>query len=50
MPSLVWWVIISKKWLLAAGSKWGTESISKYNHYFHLAAWVLPALKTIIML
>jgi hypothetical protein len=50
MASLVWWVIISLKWLLATGCKWGTESKSKYNHYFHLAAWVLPALKTSIII
>jgi frizzled 5/8 len=50
MASSVWWVIISFTWLLAAGRKWGTESISKYNHYFHLVAWALPALKTSIIM
>ena len=50
MASSVWWVIISLTWLLAAGRKWGTESISKYNHYFHMIAWTLPALKTSIIM
>ena len=50
MASSVWWVVISLTWLLAAGLKWGTESISKYSFYFHLVAWLLPAIKTFIIL
>ena len=50
MASSVWWVIISLTRLLAAGCKWKTESISKYNNYFYLAARDLPALKTSIIM
>lgn len=50
MASSVWWVIVSLTWFLAAGLKWGTEAILKYGIYFHLAAWVLPFIKTILIL
>ena len=50
MASSVWWVIVSLTWFLAAGLKWGCESISKYVKYFHLAAWLLPFIKTCIIL
>lgn len=50
MASSVWWVIISLTWFLAAGLKWGIESISKYGFYFHTLAWILPLVKTCIIL
>lgn len=50
MASAVWWVILSLTWFLAAGLKWGTEVISNYSPYFHLAAWVIPAAKAITAL
>ena len=50
MASSVWWVIISLTWFLAAGLKWGIESISKLSYYFHIVAWILPMIKTIIVL
>ena len=37
-------------WFLAAGMKWSCEAISDYGKYMHIAAWTLPALKTIIIL
>ncbi|KAL6088847.1 hypothetical protein STEG23_000708 [Scotinomys teguina] len=42
-------VILSLTWFLAAGMKWGHEAIEA-NSQFHLAAWAVPAVKTITIL
>lgn len=47
MASSIWWVVLSLTWFLAAGLKWGNEAITSYSQYFHIAAWVIPALKTL---
>uniref|UniRef100_A0A671YWI9 Frizzled class receptor 7b n=1 Tax=Sparus aurata TaxID=8175 RepID=A0A671YWI9_SPAAU len=39
MASSIWWVILSLTWFLSANSQ-----------YFHLAAWAVPAVKTITIL
>jgi frizzled protein 1/7 len=50
MASSVWWVILTVTWFLSAGLKWGHEAIESNSHYFHLAAWAVPAIKTIAVL
>jgi hypothetical protein len=50
MASLIWWCIISLTWFLAAGLKWSTESIAKYGVYFHLVTWLVPFVKTLVIL
>ncbi|XP_052089903.1 frizzled-9-like [Mytilus californianus] len=50
MASQLWWVILTLTWFLAAGRKWGQEAIESLSSYFHLAAWAIPAIKTIIIL
>ena len=50
MASSLWWVILTLTWFLAAGRKWGHEAIEALSSYFHLAAWAIPAVKTIIIL
>ncbi|TRY54315.1 hypothetical protein DNTS_021293 [Danionella cerebrum] len=50
MASSIWWVILTLTWFLAAGRKWGHEAIEAHGSYFHLAAWGVPAVKTIIIL
>ncbi|XP_074520243.1 frizzled-7-A-like [Halichoeres trimaculatus] len=50
MASAVWWVVLSLAWFLSAGLKWGHEAIEAKSQYFHLVAWALPAVKTIIIL
>ncbi|KAK3083394.1 hypothetical protein FSP39_021541 [Pinctada imbricata] len=50
MASSIWWVILSLTWFLAAGMKWGHEAIEANSQYFHLAAWAVPAIKTIAIL
>lgn len=48
--SSIWWVILTLTWFLAAGLKWGHEAMQQHSSYFHLAAWSIPAVKTIIIL
>lgn len=46
----LWWVILSFTWLLAAGLRWGHESIEIYSSYFHLVAWGIPAIQSIVII
>lgn len=50
MASSMWWVILTFTWFLAAGLKWGNEAIAGYSQYFHLAAWLVPSVKSIAIL
>ena len=50
MASALWWVILTLTWFLAAGRKWSHEAIEAHSSYFHLVAWALPAIKTIVIL
>ncbi|XP_061762880.1 frizzled-10 [Nerophis ophidion] len=50
MASSLWWVVLTLTWFLAAGKKWGHEAIEANSSYFHLAAWAIPAVKTILIL
>lgn len=50
MASSIWWVILTLTWFLSAGLKWGHEAIENNSHYFHSAAWAVPAIKTITIL
>ncbi|XP_028030546.1 frizzled-2 [Bombyx mandarina] len=50
MASSIWWVVLSFAWFLAAGLKWGNEAIAGYAQYYHLAAWLVPAAKTVAVL
>lgn len=50
MASSIWWVILTLTFYLAAGRKWGREAIQALSSYFHLAAWAIPAVKTIVIL
>ncbi|XP_013422104.1 frizzled-5 [Lingula anatina] len=50
MASSIWWVILSFTWFLSAGLKWGQEAIQSYSQYFHLAAWLIPSVKSIAVL
>ena len=50
MASSLWWVVLSFTWFLSAGMKWSTEAITNYSQYFHVAAWLVPAIQTIAVL
>ena len=48
--SSIWWVVLTLTWFLSAGLKWGHEAIQRHSTYFHLAAWAIPAIHTIVVL
>lgn len=50
MASNIWWVILTFTWFLSAKLKWGHEAIESNAHYYHLLAWIIPAIKTIAIL
>ncbi|XP_038598224.1 LOW QUALITY PROTEIN: frizzled-1, partial [Tachyglossus aculeatus] len=50
MAGSAWWVVLSLTWFLAAGFKWGHEAIGANAAYFHLAAWAVPAARTVAAL
>lgn len=50
MASSVWWVVLTLTWFLAAGFKWSSEAIANYSLYYHLFAWLLPCLQTVVIL
>nr|AJE25504.1 frizzled A1 [Oscarella lobularis] len=50
IASALWWVILTLTWYLAAVLAWGTEAINRLSQYFHLCAWAIPAILTIVVL
>lgn len=50
MAGAIWWVVLAVTWFLAAAKKWSREAITSLGSYFHLAAWAIPAVKTIVVL
>ncbi|CAF3896483.1 unnamed protein product [Rotaria magnacalcarata] len=50
MASMIWWVILTLTWFLAAGLKWGHEAIESQSAYFHLASWGIPACLSVILI
>ena len=50
MASATWWVGLAVAWYLASARRWGREAIQACAGYFHLLAWSLPAVQTIIAL
>ncbi|XP_040029659.2 frizzled-7-like [Gasterosteus aculeatus] len=50
MAGAIWWVVLSFCWFLSAGRKWGIEALEANSHFFHLAAWAVPAVKTLCVL
>nr|CAD7425333.1 unnamed protein product [Timema monikensis] len=41
--SSAWWCVLAACWFLSAAKKWSCESLHAVDHYFHLAAWLGPA-------
>ncbi|XP_036416582.1 frizzled-6 [Colossoma macropomum] len=47
---MVWWVILTITWFLAAGPKWSCEAIEKKAVWFHASAWGIPGSLTVMLL
>uniref|UniRef100_A0A3P8Z6K0 Frizzled-6 n=1 Tax=Esox lucius TaxID=8010 RepID=A0A3P8Z6K0_ESOLU len=50
MAGIVWWVILTITWFLAAGPKWSCEAIEKKAVWFHSVAWGIPGALTVMLL
>ncbi|XP_071253058.1 frizzled-6-like isoform X1 [Salvelinus alpinus] len=50
LAGIVWWVILTITWFLAAGPKWSCEAIEKKAVWFHSAAWGIPGALTVMLL
>uniref|UniRef100_A0A3Q3XJ98 Frizzled-6 n=1 Tax=Mola mola TaxID=94237 RepID=A0A3Q3XJ98_MOLML len=50
IAGIVWWVILTITWFLAAGPKWSCEAIEKKAMWFHFAAWGIPGVLTVMLL
>ncbi|OQR67726.1 frizzled-1-like [Tropilaelaps mercedesae] len=51
MSGALWWLALTLAWFLASALHWSQEAIeSLASHYFHMIAWSLSAIKTIIVL
>lgn len=50
MASMIWWVILTLTWYLAAGLKWGHEAIESQSIYFHVTSWGIPACLSAVLL
>ncbi|ESO07207.1 hypothetical protein HELRODRAFT_191092 [Helobdella robusta] len=50
LASCIWWVILTLTWFLSAGLKWGQEAVESRSQYFHLLAWAVPGVMTIVLL
>jgi frizzled 5/8 len=46
----LWWIVASLTWFLAAGLKWGAESIARYSATFHAFVWLVPLVKSFLIL
>uniref|UniRef100_A0A9J7ZS98 Frizzled-6 n=1 Tax=Cyprinus carpio carpio TaxID=630221 RepID=A0A9J7ZS98_CYPCA len=45
---MVWWVVLTITWFLAAGPKWSCEAIEKKAVWFHTVSWGLPGVLTVV--
>lgn len=50
LASSIWWVILTLTFFLSAGLKWGQEAVENRSMYFHLVAWAVPGVMTIVLL
>ena len=50
MASALWWVLLTFAWFLSASLKWGQEAIEAKATFFHVIAWTVPAVQTMLVL
>ena len=50
MAASMWWVVLTVAWFLAAGLTWSQEALENKSAWFHVVAWAIPAVQTIIVL
>ncbi|VDD77899.1 unnamed protein product [Mesocestoides corti] len=50
MAGNFWWVMLSLAWYLSTSRKWGHEGVESVSSVFHMFAWALPAIQSILVL
>ena len=48
--TFIWWINLTVTWYLSSVLHWSSEALERKSSYFHCIAWLLPALKTLIIL
>lgn len=49
MAAFLWWLMLSLSWFLASAFSWSNEAVAHLAPFYHVVAWVLPLLLTIIL-
>ncbi len=49
MAAFLWWLILSFSWFLASAISWSSEAVAHLAPFYHVIAWVLPLLLTIVL-
>ena len=49
MAAFLWWLMLSLSWFLASAFSWSNEAVAHLAPLYHVVAWVLPLLLTIIL-
>lgn len=50
MASFLWWLSLTFGWFLTTVYHWSNEAISRLAPLFHITAWVLPLVMTVLLL
>lgn len=50
MASNLWWVMLSLAWYFSTSRKWGHEGVGSVSSIFHMFAWAVPAILSILIL
>eukprot|EP00731_Ephydatia_muelleri_P031881 Em0023g388a len=50
MASFLWWLTLTFGWFLTTVYRWSHEAVSRLAPLFHITAWVLPLVMTVLLL
>ena len=50
MASFLWWLTLTFCWFLTAVYTWSKEAVARIAPLFHITAWVLPLIMTVVLL
>lgn len=50
MAGFLWWLALTFCWFLSSVFKWSNEAVGGLSPFFHVVAWVLPLLLTVVLI